>query len=88
MPGPPISQMLAFGLPSARSLSVETPSLKCQIPSGADLRLLQVCGFQGLTAGKAADFEKHEVCAPRCFPIGVSPFFMPSPYGIVPARNA
>ena len=29
----------------------------------ADLRPLQVCGFQSFTAGKAADFEKHEVCA-------------------------
>ncbi|MGA2610235.1 MAG: hypothetical protein ABSH01_22560, partial [Terriglobia bacterium] len=30
-----------------------------------DLRLLQVCGFQRFTAGKAADFAKHEVCATR-----------------------
>jgi hypothetical protein len=29
----------------------------------SDLRLLQVCGFQRFTAEKAADFEKHEVCA-------------------------
>jgi hypothetical protein len=32
---------------------------------GADLRLLQVRGFQRFTAGVPVDFEKHEVCAAR-----------------------
>ena len=39
-----------------------------QAVGSADLRLLQVCGFSRFTAGKAADFEMHEVCATRFRP--------------------